>query len=275
MICNTSVINGAFYYKKLTETFLKNKAFINLTKDQENILYEYNDLYKVNVIIYEILKNNFNVIKQKEEKEIVEQYNEKELFIFCIILLSVVICFIIYINKYPYCINLYKIFIFIFVTSIPWNWWHLYKMAIAKKISLTSNGIPKYCYQQDITIGESIKLFIINLFTITSTQDECIKYHQQLLVDPIYEISPTQVFAVTVTKLIITPLEYIGQATGKMINSILSELPIQLWPFALFIFMLFIVIFFNYKINICHLLVMEPLSINNMKKQNMGRIKFI
>lgn len=120
-------------------------------------------------------------------------------------------------------------FLLIFLISIPWNWWRLYQMEKAAHHTTVVRGIPLKC---DIHYKKSFVEIIQDLFSL-SKEDECVKYHQQLMTDPIWEVAPTKAIMATITRLILEPVEHVGEAISKFIKATLHNLPIYLWPVVL------------------------------------------
>lgn len=79
-----------------------------------------------------------------------------------------------------------------FIISIPWEWYHLYRKAFASKQAQMEKEIPKQCRpDHELSPLESLKLWLRNSFTFSD--DMCIRYQENLLVDPIWEVSPSKV----------------------------------------------------------------------------------
>ena len=82
-------------------------------------------------------------------------------------------------------------FFLCFALSIPWEWGRLYKMELAKKTAKSMTDIPEQCFPKKLTMFKSLKLWFEDTFTFRD--DECVKYHEAILVDPLLEVSPSQV----------------------------------------------------------------------------------
>ena len=79
-----------------------------------------------------------------------------------------------------------------FIVSIPWEWYHLYRKAFASKQAQMEKEIPKHCRpDHELQPFESFKLWLRN--SLTFSDDMCLKYQETLLVDPIWEVSPSKV----------------------------------------------------------------------------------
>ncbi|MEN2497109.1 MAG: chloride channel CLIC like 1 [Marteilia pararefringens] len=121
-----------------------------------------------------------------------------------------------------------KVTIFLFAVSIPWNWLMLYKKAIAKKQAALINSVPEHCQSQKLTLS----VWLHSLFTI-QTKDPCHQHYESILVDPLWEISPTQALSETIIRFFVQPAEHVGSAISISIRSLLEHLPVQMWPIAL------------------------------------------
>lgn len=88
--------------------------------------------------------------------------------------------------------QLWGVLFICFIVSIPWEWYRLYRKAFASKQAQMEKEIPKHCRpDHELRPLESLTLWLKNSFTFTD--DTCVKYQEMLLVDPIWEISPSKV----------------------------------------------------------------------------------
>lgn len=67
----------------------------------------------------------------------------------------------------------------------------MYKTALADKAAKSMGGMPAECMRQNLTAWTSLGLWFRDTFTFSD--DICTEYHKNILVDPIWEISPFQV----------------------------------------------------------------------------------
>lgn len=153
-----------------------------------------------------------------------------------------------------------KILIFLFIISIGWTWVHLYKKAVAEKVSNAMKEIPTECKPGDTSWQHNLFDWFTSSFTFQ--EDKCAKYHENFIVDPFWEVTPTQAVAITMTKFILEPAGHMGQAINKFFHGLLHGLPAQLWPVALII-VLFLTVFIlimgcGYKVRIPFFLSIEP-----------------
>ncbi|XP_070563537.1 uncharacterized protein [Ptychodera flava] len=131
-------------------------------------------------------------------------------------------------------------FFFLFVISIPWNWLHMYKLAVVKKYSVGLNDIPAECQPGGSTVYSGIAAWFYSTFTFSG--DQCAQYHEALMVDPVLEVPPTQALVVTFSKFVFKPLEHLGEAMGKFFNSFYKDLPVHVWPIATLILVIVIIL---------------------------------
>lgn len=150
-----------------------------------------------------------------------------------------------------------------FVISVPWTWYKLYLTQLAKHQVAMISDRPKSCGKRP-----SVFAFVKQLFTF-SMKDECLHYHEALLIHPMLEVPPTKALAVTLTAFVFEPLEHIGTALSRTLQNILMDLPIYMWPFAtmylLFATLLGIVMIARYKTNFFHLVSIEPMPSDQCK----------
>ncbi|XP_029410557.1 chloride channel CLIC-like protein 1 isoform X2 [Nannospalax galili] len=64
--------------------------------------------------------------------------------------------------------------------------------------------------------------------TWTMKDDQCQKYYELLLVNPIWLVPPTKALAVTFTNFVTEPLKHVGKGTGEFIKALMKEIPVLL-----------------------------------------------
>ena len=67
----------------------------------------------------------------------------------------------------------------------------MYKSALSKKTAASLKDIPPECSPNKMTAWSSIRLWLKDHFSTES--DQCAIYHEAILVDPIWEVSPLMV----------------------------------------------------------------------------------
>lgn len=108
-----------------------------------------------------------------------------------VVILSLLILFEIR-TSMPWYRQCWYVFGLLFLISIPWEWFRLYKQSYARKQVEYLKEIPKQCLAaKNMAIMDRISVWIAG--SLTWKQDDCIKYQEAILIDPIWEISPSVV----------------------------------------------------------------------------------
>lgn len=138
--------------------------------------------------------------------------------------------------------------------SSAWHWVHLYKKAVSKHHAaiMENQNPPKECFPEKMSLSD---LFFNALIHASySANDKCSKYHEALMVDPFWEVSPTMAVVETFTAFVLLPLEHLGRNLGKFFSSLVAELPLMsqfyVIPIVLIGFLLIVIMVFRYKINL-------------------------
>ena len=154
---------------------------------------------------------------------------------------------------------LWKIFLFIFVISCGWEWSHMYKKALAKRQAEFHDSVPNHCKSSS---------FLNTLFGSGSGfNQECVRYHEAVNVEPFLEVTPAVAIAETFSKIILHPLEPLGRKLGIFFNGVLKEnsyvASFVVLPFSLLILMLIILAISGYSFSLpFYLGRIEPKSRN-------------
>ncbi|XP_064626727.1 chloride channel CLIC-like protein 1 [Lineus longissimus] len=153
-----------------------------------------------------------------------------------------------------------RLVIICFLISVPWNWLHLYKKAAARKLTEVIKGIPDECRPSDTSWLSSMNSWYRTTFTFM--ENKCDKYHEALMVDPFWEVSPFQAIAVSLSAFIFEPAGHFGDAISKFFRGLLQHVPIQ-WAVPLFLAVIIIAVLilfmmFGYRIKIPFLAAIEP-----------------
>ena len=102
--------------------------------------------------------------------------------------------------KIPWRQQAAAMFIACFLFSIPWEWFHLYRIQFANKQAQIMKEAPKHCQPDHrLSLMESLKWWGTHMFS--TTDDACAKYQEAFLVDPLWEVTPSRV------RCCYTPLE--------------------------------------------------------------------
>ena len=140
---------------------------------------------------------------------------------------------------------LWKWFLLLLALSSVWHWGHMYKKAVLKKhiALINSHTIPHECF--------SDKSWTSLIF---DSNKKCAEYHEALLVDPLWEVTPTMAVAETVTVFVVQPMGKIGEHLGKFFYGLTSQLSwLSSLPVLLFVFLLIlmiVVMMFGYRIRL-------------------------
>lgn len=71
-------------------------------------------------------------------------------------------------------------------------------MAVAKRQAEAAKNMPPECQPDKQTVSQSFWTAVKNTFTFK--RDKCAEYYEKMLVDPAYEVAPTQVIYMGNTK---------------------------------------------------------------------------
>ena len=144
--------------------------------------------------------------------------------------------------------------IVLMIISSAWHWVHLYKKAVSKHHAaiMENQKPPKECFPEKMSLSDLFFNAVIH--ASYSANDKCNKYHEALMVDPFWEVSPTMAVVETFTAFVLLPLEHLGRNLGKFFSSLVAELPIMsqfyVIPVVCAGFILIAIMVFRYKINL-------------------------
>ena len=159
------------------------------------------NLYDVSELITGIFKHMQEHEESKESISAIVAYNKD---IFAVVFIATILIFILILFEIRTAMSWYEqfwyLFGFLFITSIPWEWFRLYRKAYAEKQAEFLKDIPSSCVPKNMTIAERLSLWIAGTFTWKS--DDCTAFQEAILVDPVWEVSPSLVNELAfVTKL--------------------------------------------------------------------------
>jgi len=217
------------------------------------------------VDVVDVLKENFFAFNQPFTSKdngmglFSAEYLDNLQGLLVVTILSLSLLYLMTLVRFNLKLMLFRLFVLIFLLSVPWNWFLLYKKAVASKHATMISSVPEDCQQQKITFRK----WVSSLFTI-QTMNPCQKYHEALLVDPLWEIAPTQAISETLIRLVLQPSERIGLSLSLCLRSLLEHLPPAIWPIAipmLFLLLLFLLVAaFGYSIKCPCMIGIEPAS---------------
>ncbi|GIY28772.1 chloride channel CLIC-like protein 1 [Caerostris darwini] len=141
----------------------------------------------------------------------------------------------------------FTIMICIVGVSIFWHWMHLYQQRQAlKHAELSSMTIPTECRKNDFGLIEHFQEYIKSFFT----SNECAKYYEALMVDPVWEVSFTMAASEAVTAMLFQPLSAASRAVNLALKQLFDGLSIfVIIPVMIFIFLLLIMLC-NYRVKL-------------------------
>ena len=193
------------YFKKVARILLKNiekkgqhGVFIAASQDDVTTLEKFvsssdGNVQDVTAIISRILSN----IQGKDDlfgfswKEALFDF-KPHLFVFGLIFLILLVIYFERHTNLTWMSQFWLVFVWCFVISIPWEWYHLYRKSFAAKQADLEKEMPKECRPAgkmqpfDFLIG-----WLRN--AVTFHRDSCVQYYETFLVDPMWEVSPSRV----------------------------------------------------------------------------------
>ncbi|CAC5386387.1 CLCC1 [Mytilus coruscus] len=149
-----------------------------------------------------------------------------------------------------------------FVISIPMTWYELYQTAQISQQTVTMKEAPKECVQD--MDKEDWLTFYTHAFKhiFTFQEDNCQKYYEHMLIDPLLKVTPTKAIAVTFVRFFLSPLKDVGSAFSEFMRALLIDLPVTLYPVAIvtlsMFFFLFLFMWFGYSIRLPFFVSIEP-----------------
>jgi len=162
----------------------------------------------------------------------------------------------------------WKLALVLLLFSVSWHWLRLYKKAWAAKHAtlVKDTSIPHECRPQDMTWLQSLQFTARSAFT---SEDRCGKYHEAIMVDPLYEVNPLTALVDLTSNLLLVPLSKLGAETGAMFSSLLSNVPL-FWQVPVLVVFVLILMFLmvlvaGYRVRLPMFLgTIEPASGGNM-----------
>ena len=129
--------------------------------------------------------------------------------------------------------RLWQLLVLMFVISVPWTWYELFKQAEIKQQSFAMKDVPSECRNGSMNYWSTFKSYFL------LQEDKCRAYYEHVLIDPMVKVSPTKAFAVTFVRFFLAPLKDIGAAVSEFIRALLIDLPVTLYPVAIVIVSVF------------------------------------
>lgn len=136
--------------------------------------------------------------------------------------------------------------VILFIISVPWNWWHMYKKREASKMATMAKA-----GSSDPCSGRSYWKKFASLFSFQT--DDCVMHAEAANIHAAIEVTPLMAVSVTISRVILEPLEYLGSSINKLISSSIEGLPlfmqitISVLVFCLAILSLFLIFGYNFR----------------------------
>ena len=89
----------------------------------------------------------------------------------------------------------------------------MYKKALAKREEVFHDSVKNNC---------RAKNFLSSLWS-SGYNSECTRYHEAMTVEPFLEVNPSLAFAETFSKIVLHPLEPLGQKLGSFFHNVLQQ----------------------------------------------------
>jgi len=110
----------------------------------------------------------------------------------------------------------------IILISFAWEWSHMLKQVLAKKQQtfMKHNGSPPdHCIQPSLLH----QLLSSVVSGPRSAKEECVKYQEAVHVDAFLEVTPLMAATECISKVVLHPLEHLGDKLGLFFNGVLSS----------------------------------------------------
>ncbi|XP_057298590.1 chloride channel CLIC-like protein 1 [Hydractinia symbiolongicarpus] len=250
------VVNDLTYFKHLVNTFVKlaevqgdqgdvYAAYFSLSEENRNLalsLLGKTDLSEAKKIL-DILQDAFQPSSTSPWKQASEIITPR--VIIGAVGINLLMFLLLFVTRQVQLTQSWKrtvmiTFLLCFMCSIPWEWHRMYKVELAKKTSEAMKDVPEDCFPNNLTPWKSVTLWFKDTFT--TSDDACAKYHQNILVDPVWEVSPLQATAVCASRFIFEPMKQFSSALGVSFRLLMKEVPVQ-WQPVLFVVIVLIVVF--------------------------------
>ena len=121
----------------------------------------------------------------------------------------------------------YRLFVTTFVVSVVWNYLTEYQRIVAEHMLYYKP--PPGCMGEGQTLFGIMQRVLEKLLVIKSI-DDCTRYAQTLVVEPIFKSTPLNALSITITTLILTPLQMSGKAINILFRTLFEDIPIVMMP---------------------------------------------
>ncbi|KAL8607731.1 hypothetical protein ACOMHN_039404 [Nucella lapillus] len=153
-----------------------------------------------------------------------------------------------------------RVVVLLLCLSLPWEFYHLYQLAVANKAAVASAGIPMECSTEPQSWFQTFAHWLSRQLA-WSHGNPCDLYFQAIFVDPLWEITPIMVLTSMVTRSLLYPVETLASGLGRALRRFFTHIPLQWQPpcLALLLALLFLLLFFSCRYSFSSMLFrMEP-----------------
>lgn len=154
--------------------------------------------------------------------------------------------------------------LYILVFSIAMNYVNEYRTVKAKKYVVVQKGLPHGCMHHGGSVKDFFRAIGKMFFIIDRRDDACLEFTKAVMIDPLWEVPPTNAVAITLTNLVMTPLKVIAKHSNEMFIILFDQVPVVFVPFlcffVLYLFTIIILAKWEYTVQIPWILSIEPAS---------------
>lgn len=167
-----------------------------------------------------------------------------------------------------------------FLVSIMINFGRNYYETVAEHyVKLRAAESDCFSADKDVPVGTALITslrrlatnLIATLFFITTTTDssetECDKWTKALFVDPLWEVTPLNALAVTMSQFVLTPVYIFADHANRVFLVLFRNVPLVFVPILIllvvYIMTLFVLTWRGYRVSIPWLLDVEPTTTTN------------
>lgn len=118
----------------------------------------------------------------------------------------------------------------LFFISVVWTWIHLYKERQAEmqaRFVRHGGGTAELCKPKggrSVSAWEALQDYVGSWFWFKD--DPCVEYFKDVMIDPVWTVSPLEAVSVAVTKFFVRPLEPLAEGISRFWRALLKDLPI-------------------------------------------------
>ena len=114
--------------------------------------------------------------------------------------------------------SLWTVLLLLLALSSFWQWNLMYKRALSNKHATLMQDAPPECHPDRMTWAHRLYNRVLG-----PSGDRCAEYHEALMVDPHWEVSPSAAVADTVAQFVLSPLGHLGTHLGEFFSNVLAE----------------------------------------------------